>query len=214
MRYRKSIIAGVFAGAAAGLYALVIRPWHLRWGATESEAAESLPGDELMPDARSVCTHAITIEARPEDVWPWIVQIGQDRGGFYSYTFLENLVGCRMKNADRILPEFQERKVGDLVRFHPNAPPIPITVLEPERVMAIGPFWTFFLRPIGGTRTRLIVRGRGNFRGVVGAICSYGFLEPAHFIMERRMLLRIKELAESGSARRRDSLAELTEAAT
>ena len=86
-------------------YALVVRPWHIRWGATEERIAKPLPGDELVPNPAIESTRAITVNAPVEEVWPWLAQIGQDRGGFYSYEWLENLAGCRMRNADRIHPE-------------------------------------------------------------------------------------------------------------
>ena len=213
MKWPKTLAACAVAGAAVAAYVAVLRPRHLRWGTTDAEATEPLPGDELMPRPRVAATHAITIDAPPQHVWPWIVQIGQDRGGFYSYTLLENAFGCHMKNADRILPQFQDRQVGDLVWFHPKAPPIPITRLEPGKLMVIGPFWTFLLRPLGSDKTRLIIRCRGTYSGITGAPSYYGFWEPAHFIMERKMMLRIKELSEQRSPARPESLAELTEAA-
>jgi hypothetical protein len=87
--------------------------------------SESLPGDELVEHPNVEATHAITINAPVEEVWPWLVQLGQDKGGFYSHSRLENLVGCRLRNADRIVPEFQHLSVGDAVRLHPKAPPLP-----------------------------------------------------------------------------------------
>ncbi len=94
---------------------LPLRPWSLRWGATGDELKRRWPGDELTPGRAGQSTRAITIHASAPEVWAWIVQIGQDRGGFYSYTWLENLFGCKMHNADRIVPEFQSRAVGDTV---------------------------------------------------------------------------------------------------
>src|SRR4051812_23088582 len=88
----RAVIAAAAGVAAAAVYALLVRPWHLRWGATDEEAGEPLPGDDLRSDANVVATHAITIDAPAADVWPWLVQIGRGRGGFYSYTWLENLV--------------------------------------------------------------------------------------------------------------------------
>src|ERR1035437_10048332 len=87
---------------AGGLvYAFALRPWFLRWSATSAELSKPLPGDDGVGQPMSGCTRAITIDAPPEKVWPWIAQIGQGRGGFYSYTWLENLVGCKIVNADR-----------------------------------------------------------------------------------------------------------------
>jgi len=109
------IASAMIAGVGLG-YFLAVRPWHLRWGATDEEVTEALPGDEISSGDPGV-THAITIDAPPKDVWPWVLQIGQDRGGFYSYTFLENLIGCEMKNIAKIVPEWQNRAVGDTVWF-------------------------------------------------------------------------------------------------
>ena len=115
---RRRVIAGAaLAAAGAGTlaaYALAVRPWHVRWGATDEEVNERLPGDELVRHPNVEATHAVTIKAPAEEVWPWLVQIGQDKGGFYSYSWLENLAGCRLRNADRIVPEFQRLKVGAL----------------------------------------------------------------------------------------------------
>src|SRR6185295_17289451 len=109
MAKNKSKLAEAAIVGAAGLaaYAYLIRPWHLRWGATDEEVKMALPGDEVTPQPKLNATHAITIRAPVSDAWRWLAQIGQRQGGFYSYTWLENLVGCRMHNADRIVPEWQ-----------------------------------------------------------------------------------------------------------
>ena len=112
-------VTAVGIAAAAG-YALIARPWHLRWGTTGEESNEPLPGDELVAEADLTATRAITIRAPVEQVWPWIAQLGQGRGGFYSYDFLENLVGCRIHSADRIVSEWQDIRVGDEVRLAPE----------------------------------------------------------------------------------------------
>jgi hypothetical protein len=144
-----------------------------------------------------VSTHAITIQAPPKDVWPWLVQIGQDRGGFYSYSRLENLVGCQMRNTNLILPQCQNPKVGDTIRFHPKAPVAPITEVDPEKTLVIGGMWSFVLRQPAPGVTRLIVRCRAKRMSPIRDFFGYRLiLEPAHFVMERKMLLTIKELAE------------------
>jgi hypothetical protein len=197
----KLLTTAIGSAAALAAYPLFIRPWHLKWGATEEELKMSLPGDELVEHPKLNATHAITINAPVEDVWPWLVQVGQKRGGFYSYTWLENLVGCDMRNADQIVPEWQELRVGDEVWLHPEAPPLRVLMVEPERVIVLEKCWTFFLRPIDENRTRLIIRGRGEFNpdlknSILNFILWRGIFEPAHFIMERRMMLGIKERAE------------------
>ena len=104
----------------ARLYILLARPRQLRWGATDQERDDSLPGDELVANADLSATRAITIRASADQVWPWIAQLGQGRGGFYSYDFLENLIGCDIHSADRIVPEWQHVAVGDEVRLAPE----------------------------------------------------------------------------------------------
>ena len=129
------------AGAAYMAAAIVLRPLFLprlrRWGATVDELRRALPGDELVPQSRAGYTQAITIHAPVAAVWPWLAQMGQGRGGFYSYEGLENLVGCDIHNADRILPEFQELKEGDGIRLHPSIPALPVAVLEPQRALLL-----------------------------------------------------------------------------
>jgi len=195
-----AVIGGVGALAA---YVLLIRPWHLKWGATEEELKMPLPGDELVKHPKLNATHAITINAPVAEVWPWLVQVGQKRGGFYSYTWLENLVGCEMSNADQIVPEWQDLKVGDEVWLHPKAPPLKVLAMEPGRAIVLENSWTFVLHPIDDHTTRLIIRGRGDFNpDLKNALLNFllwrGVFEPAHFIMERRMMLGIKERAEAG----------------
>lgn len=198
---------GGAAVTSALAYRYLVRPWHLRWGATDAETTSALPGDDFVEDPQHQDTHAVTIEAPAAEVWPWLVQIGQDKGGFYSYTWLENLVGCRMRNADRILPEHQRLQAGDTVRLHPAAPPIPVGQVDPGRAIVMGQregrgeplggTWSLILEPRGRSVTRLIARSRWTWRpGLLHWIGYYLFLEPAHFIMERKMLLGIKARAE------------------
>ena len=207
------ILGGTLAASAAVLaYQNYIRPWHLRWGATDEELAESLPGDEVKTDAVNQVTHAITIGASAEDVWKWLIQIGQDRGGFFSYDWLENVFGLQVRNANKIEPEFQHLKVGDFVRsahrgwlggrFDETAGWY-VVELEPGRTLVLRDeiergSWAFILRPIGTDRTRLIIRARGGKPETAGGkLFVYGFVEPAHFIMERKMLLTLKARAEA-----------------
>jgi hypothetical protein len=207
------VSAGAAAGAAAA-YAFLIRPWHLKWGATEAELEEPLPGDDVVPNPRHEATHAITINAPVADVWPWLVQIGQNKGGFYSYSMLENLVGCDIHNAKRIVPEWQNLRAGDVLWLHPKAPPLPVLLVEPGRAIVVGGIaeeagddpskntrsgtWTFALKELDQSTTRLLVRIRWDRKpGVRDWIINFGVLEPAHFVMERRMMLGIKRRAEA-----------------
>jgi hypothetical protein len=197
----RALIAALGGTAALAAYALLIRPWHLKWGATNEELKKQLPGDDLVQDPKLNATHAITIDAPVENVWPWLLQVGQHRGGFYSYAWLENLVGCKMKNAERIVPEWQDLKVGDDVWLHPKAPPLKVLIIEPGRAIVLEKSWGFFLQPIEGNKTRLIIRGRGEFNPdlknfILNLLLWRGIFEPAHFIMERKMMLGIKQRAE------------------
>src|ERR1700733_2875779 len=117
---RRTVAGVTVIGGAAAAYILVVRPWHLRWGATGRESRESLPGDDLIADPDLTATRAIPIRAAAGQVWPWIAQLGQGRGGFYSYDYLENLVGCDLHNADKVVPEWQSIAVGDALRLHPD----------------------------------------------------------------------------------------------
>jgi hypothetical protein len=178
---------------AFGAYVIVFRPWTRRWGTTPAERAATLPGDEQVPEPGIEMTRAVTIDAPPEQVWPWIAQIGQDRGGFYSYTWAENLAGCHMRNADRVHPEWQHRTVGETVLLHPLAG-IPLSRFEPNRSYALQG-WYFALEPRPGRSTRLLARSR-----IPRGATSLGyalFIELPHFFMERKMLLNLKRLVEA-----------------
>lgn len=206
------------AGIAAVAYETVLRPWQRTWGATDAEARKPLPGDALVPNARYVTTHAITIEAPAEEVWPWLVQIGQGRGGFYTYDALENVFGLNIHSADRILPEFQDLGIGDIISLAPdNAMPLTVELLELDRALVIrtgspeaGPqpagdylkgeiagTWAFILEPQDADTTRFIIRWRSDWKPSLAAtLFQRLMLEPAHFIMERGMMLGIKARVE------------------
>lgn len=210
--------AGLLAAAGAA-YAALARPRMLRWGATAAEAAGALPGDELIPGARYQSTRAITIAAPAAEVWPWLVQMGQGKGGLYTYDALENLMRLNIHSADRVVPEWQSAVVGvDKVDLAPDGSmPMTLTICEPERVFVIrtgapgeppvapGSFfrgeiagsWAFILAPIDEATTRLIVRFRADWRqSLAGRVARYKLLEPMHFVMERGMLRGIKRRAE------------------
>lgn len=180
--------------ALAVAYPTVIRPRMMRWGATEAERRAPMPGDDLVPHPATTCTRAITVDAPVEAVWPWLAQIGQDRGGFYSYEWLENLAGCRMRNADRVHPEWQRRAIGEVVKLH-WAFGYPVAAFEPGRALVLrGCNWTFAVEKRDAQQTRVVMRGR-QARGW-GAAYDVLLIELPHFLMERRMLLGIKRQAE------------------
>jgi hypothetical protein len=185
-----------FAALGVGLttaYLAVLQPRLRRWGATDDELARTLPGDELVPEPAMQSTWAVTIDAPVEAVWPWLAQIGQDRGGFYSYTWLENLAGCKIRNADRIHPERQERVVGETVPLHPAAG-LPMAHFVPGRSLVLGGWGPFVVEPIDASSTRLISRSR--VRRGLSALSYATLLEIPHFVMQRKMMLGIKERAE------------------
>ena len=209
---RKTLFGALGSAVTLGIYVFGVRPWFLRWGATEAEVHETLPGDSLVFNPKHHDTHAITIHAPVTEVWPWLVQIGQDKGGFYSYAWLENLAGCRLHNADRVIAEYQDLKVGDSVRLHPAAPLPRAMIVEPYRAIVLGggaasanspPFnytWGFYVVKVDSATTRLLIRSR--WKWDPGFLSWFGYrclLEPAHFIMERKMLLTLKACAEHAS---------------
>jgi hypothetical protein len=188
---------GTIIGAAAPwLYFGWLRPWHMRWGATSAESRKPLPGDELVPNPAFQTTRAITIHAGVEQVWPWLAQVGQDRAGFYSYDWLENLAGAQIHNADQIHPEWQQRETGDLVSLSPDLG-LPITTFSPNQALILKGWGAFVLEPIDDQTTRLLVRGRTPWAW--GALLVTLVIELPHFIMERGMLLGLKRRAEADS---------------
>jgi hypothetical protein len=208
---KKLILLAAVASAVAG-YARFIRPWHLRWGATDAELVRELPGDERVMQPQLDSTRAITIGAPIGEVWKWLQQIGQNRAGFYSYAWLENAVGCDMHNADRIVPEWQNIAVGDKVWLHPKAPPLEVAEVIPGRSIVLGDDWSFHLEPLDSQRTRLVVRSRGTYTypdlklDPLNFLYWRGIFEPAHFIMERKMMLGIKERAERAYAQSKEMM--------
>jgi hypothetical protein len=182
-------------------------PWHRAWGSTPDEMAMALPGDA--PDRRpsDEIQHAVTIDAPPEAVWPWLVQLGQDRAGFYSYDWLERAAGVDIHNVLEIRAEWQARQSGELVRatqpgylggvFGPELG-WRLDDVQPGRALVLRNWGAFVLVPTADGRTRFIVRSTiTNPRiPVWAAVLNMGAFELPHFIMERRMMLTIKALAE------------------
>jgi hypothetical protein len=184
------------------VYALVIRPYHMRWGATDQEVAMALPGDVSIPADAAVSTRAITIHAPAATVWAWLVQTGQNRGGgWYSYTWLENLAAADMQENEQFAPRWQHLQVGDTLFFAGYGAANPIFVatvagVEPARALWLHGGWSFVLQPIDATTTRLIVRYPMKPDEFFTPVLSFAIFEPAHFVMESGMLLGIKRRAE------------------
>jgi hypothetical protein len=184
----------------------------LSWGATDDELERSYPGDGLVPVPKWTATHAISIDARPQRIWPWIAQIGQGRGGFYAYQRLENLVGSEIENTCRILDEHQHVREGDAIKLHVEAPPMAVAIVEEPTTLvlygnpaegdgsvAISTSWAFLLLEEPGGTTRFLSRTRYHHADDRRSKIAGGplLLEPVSFVMERKMLKVIKALAET-----------------
>lgn len=166
------------------------------------EAARSLPGDELVADAKIGWTHAVTISARPAAIWPWLMQMGCRRAGWYSYDGLDN---GAVPSADRILPHFQQVQVGDILPMTPTAEDrFVVRVVEPQRALVLGDdagsmSWALVLEPVGETGTRLITRSRGAYDRLALGLLLKVVWHPVHFGMQRRQLLNLKRLVEAAT---------------
>ncbi|MDJ0756300.1 MAG: hypothetical protein QNJ45_22405 [Ardenticatenaceae bacterium] len=203
---------GAVAIGATLLTSPLSRFWYSKWGAAQAEIKMSLPGDNLVPDPTLASTRAITIDASPAAIWPWLVQMGQGRGGLYSYQRLENLIGCDIHNADCILPEHQQLRVGDKIGISPDMA-FDVAAIEPERALILRGdmpsdgkpttwIWAFVLQPIDKNRTRLILRSRLSCaRTFTNMLIWRVFTDPIAFNMERKMLQGIKIRAEETISR-------------
>ena len=210
-------IGGGAQVAAIVVTAPVSRRWYNRWGATPAETVGAMPGDQLVPFPKLTSTRAVTIDAPLKEVWAWLVQIGQGRGGFYSIDRLENLLRCDIHSADRIMPELQRLRAGELILLAPGkAPCYRVAVVEPPHVLVLAgadpatrtvqpipaspdelaSTWQWMLRPTGGGRgTRLLARQRYSYPR--GQSILWHAVEPVDFVMERRMLGGIKTRAQA-----------------
>ncbi len=215
-------VVGLTASAVV-VYTVFIRPWHIRWGAADDEVTCDMPGDELMRQPVFTSTRAVTIQAPPECVWKWLVQIGYGRAGWYSYDTLETAAGVgeflEVGSAARIIPALQNLKPGDQIKTDPDGG---FTVLRAEppsllllraRISTTGQHstdydaplpagmfdctWAFNLRPLAGDATRLVSRTRFAYLHDTGTnLFGRVLLEPAVFIMERKMLQGIQARSE------------------
>ncbi len=214
-------VATAIAGVACA-YAVGVRPRLLRSGATDAEVDAKYPGGELIPDGKPGATMAVTIDAPPSAVWPWLLQMGCDRAGWYSWDRLDN---AGVSSAERIHPEWQDVSVGDRMLSTPSgATWFEVAALEPERFLELRapidlhgglPFdttrlrprlyndsvWCFQLKAFPGDRTRLVVSGYAAQRPrALLAIADFLFWEPAHWIMQRRQFTNLKRRAETVAA--------------
>jgi hypothetical protein len=212
-KFLKTIGILVGIGILAVIVMFALLPWMDKWGATDDEITASFSGDELVPSPRLLYTRAVTVTAAPEQIYPWIVQLGADKGGMYSYTWLETLIQCPQSNADRIHEEWQDLKVGDKVLMcKSDMPPgYEVAIIEPNRAIVLRhkqsspvdqtngtwtDVWQFILIPQDDGTTRFIVRSRNSLEG-----WFWDAIRPGEFIMMSRMLLTIKERAKGMAAR-------------
>jgi hypothetical protein len=203
------------AATAAPLWAVspALRPWHMRWGATRAETVTPMPGDDVVPRAQFNATRAISIGAPPERVWPWIVQLGYGRGGFYTYDLLDN---AGAPSADRIVDEYQGLKVGDLVPMFHETHGLAIAykvdsfdrnewmlwVHRPHESESPDSTWSWRLTVLPDGGTRLVTRMKQDYRWDTPRLAAFNLvlMEFGDFAMERRMLKGIKVRAEQANS--------------
>jgi len=209
MRKLGESVSGAFQIALHLMLYPLTRGWRRQWGSTAQERELQLPGDEFVPEPQWIYNHAIAIDAPRSAVWPWLVQLGQGRGGFYTYEGLENLVGCQIHNVFEVRPQLQQLHVGDTIVTHGRSgfgPPV--TLIEPERALVLGgppnekgsqSTWAFHLLDGPGGTTRLLERGRGLAGTGLPEKLGFGpyLIDPIGFVMSKKMLRTIKRLAEA-----------------
>jgi hypothetical protein len=199
-------------GIGVGVYLRVIRPWQLRWGATDDEVRRAMPGDELVARPTFNATRAVTVEAPASMIWPWIVQSGFGKAGWYTYDLLDNF---GRPSARHIIPEFQHLQAGDLVPMYqgigaPEGVGLKVKAVEPEQWVlwwddrTQDTTWTWALEPVDQRQTRLITRVRMRYRWTKPSILFSLLVEFADLVMMRKCLLGIKQRAESPAATTRD----------
>lgn len=206
MQTRNLLLFGIISGLVAAGYAHASTHLFRRWGATDAELAAPLAGDDLVAQPRWQLTHAVTIDAPPDAVWPWLVQMGYQRGGLYSYDTLDIWAGVLdAPSADHVLPEFQDLRPGDVIPLG-FGPDWPVAAVEAECALLLAPdvsdipetavSWVFVLQPRENGTTRLLTRVRAQYPRKSSTALIMPMMDPAAFLMTRRMLLGIKQRAE------------------
>ncbi len=225
---RRSIPTAGLLALATGAYVSFVRPRILRWGATDEEVRAPFPGGDIVPGGKRGSTMAVTIDAPPSDVWPWLLQMGSDRAGFYSWDRLDN---AGRPSAEEIRPEWQSVAIGQLIASTPDHKHwFEVAALVPESFLALracftrgarqydskaprpsafsDTLWAFQLQPLSGNRTRLVVTTYGAVsRMGAMTVLNYVFWEPAHWIMQTRQFTNLKRRAERGFAQREQAVA-------
>jgi len=200
VRLLRALFVPALVGAVA--YVLFLRPRVLSWNATQEEGERAMPGDEILPEASLLTTRVITINAAPEYIWPWLVQMGpRPRAGAYTYDWIERLLGIDIENKDRILSEFQHLEAGENIGLNEKGEGLAVRAVDPQRSLVLQwiparSTWTFALYPEPDGTTRLVSRNRLAGSGPLFWLAMIAFMEPGSLVMERKMLLGIKERAE------------------
>jgi hypothetical protein len=194
-----TLVGLLIAVAVIGTYLQVLGPWQRRWGATDGEVRRAMPGDGLLrPDAPST-TRAITIDASPEEVFPWLLQIGYGRGGWYSYDWIDN---DGKPSLERIDPALQRLTVGERIEMLPGMGPVVHEIVPDCYIVSRGETdsWCLLVEPMPESRTRLISRWRQDWPRTAGTYVWLALADPGAFVMEQKMLRRIRDLAERDGA--------------
>jgi hypothetical protein len=203
----KFAFGAVAAAAAAAAYTWLVRPWHLRWGSTREELERAMPLDDVIAKPNYVTTRAVTINAPAARVWPWLVQMGElPRAGFYTYVWIERLMGMDVENTSEILAHLQELRPGDRIDRNGN---LVVKAIEPPQYLVLGPpvgvptgnaTWAIELVPKDDNTTRLISRVRARISPNARGAFWVALLDPGQFVMERKWLLGVKARAEQFDA--------------
>lgn len=197
-----SIGVAALGAVLIGVYLRVIRPWQLHWGAAAAEVARAMPGDDVVKHPTFHATRAVTIQARPEEIWPWLVQMGVTRAGWYSYDWLDNL---GKPSAQHIIPEWQQVAVGGLIPMSPDGKQgLRIKDFEANQWMLWwdnkgDSTWYWGLYRQDDSQTRLITRVRVHYRWLSPSILFSLLVEFTDIVMMRKCLLGIKQRAERAS---------------
>ena len=190
------IVVGLGAAAfVVASYVILVGPWQRRWGSTGEEVRRAMPGDELLPPGAHSTTRAITINATPRDVFPWLLQIGYGRGGWYSYDWIDN---DGKRSVDRIDPALQRLAVGDRIPMLPDFGPVVREIQTDHHILSGGDAdtWCLLVEPISDGRSRLVSRWRQDWPKTFGTYVWTLISDPGAFVMEQKMLRTIRTLAE------------------
>jgi hypothetical protein len=197
------IVVGVLiASCGIGSYLVLIGPWRRRWGATDEEVHRPMPGDALLRQDAPSTTRAITVDASPEGVFPWLLQIGYGRGGWYSYDWIDN---DGKPSIERIDPALQGLVVGDRIEMLPGFGPVVREIVPNHHIVSGGETdsWCLLVERTTDGRTRLISRWKQDWPKSAGSCVWIGLSDPGAFLMEQKMLRRIQKLAKRHGATQR-----------